>query len=139
MNEITSELIEHVCKLYNSSYDDRKEDSKPGGKNWLPGMKAGHKSLAEFKAELKKNGIDLSTGKIRKILITGGLYSTETSRSVEEELEDCGGDIRIVAQRLNLSPSTVYQYAPYSRTAYGLENKTSNAKRIDRWRSRHLA
>lgn len=134
MNEITDELIDKVCELYNDTYDDRKEDSSLGGQNWLPGRPAGHKSLAMFKAELNKKGFHLSTGKIRKILITGGLYSTSTSRAVAEEYEACGGDVKKVAEKLHMKANTVYIYLPYSRTAYNLDNKTSNAKRIKRWR-----
>lgn len=133
MNKITEEMIEKVCGLYKSEYDDRKEDSSLGGKDWLPGGKAGHKSLAAFKRELKKNGIDLSSGKIRKILITGGLYSSALSRAVAEEYEK-NHDVEQIAKALGISKSTVYIYLPYERTAYGLENKTSNARRIDRWR-----
>lgn len=56
-----------------------------------------------FKRELEDEGIFLSTGKIRKILITGGLYSSERSREIAVEYKDCGGNVEEVADNLGLS------------------------------------
>lgn len=66
------EHINFICNLYNDTYDDREEDSRPGGESWEPGVKARHKSLAAYKRELEVQGIKLSTSKILRILITGG-------------------------------------------------------------------
>ena len=46
------EFIDMICKLYGDSYDDREEDSAPGGLDWIPGQKAQHKSLHAFRKEL---------------------------------------------------------------------------------------
>ena len=100
---ITDELIKEVCRLYGDRYDDRDEDTSLGGRDWHPGELASHKSLLVFKRELEDEGIFLSTGKIRKILITGGLYSSERSREIAEEYKDCGGNVEEVADNLGLS------------------------------------
>ena len=79
------DFILRICSLYNDVYDDREEDSRPGGEDWVPGQKAQHTSLEAFRQELQDvHGIRLSTAKIRKILITGGLWTTERSREVAE-------------------------------------------------------
>ena len=96
-----------------------------------------HTSLEAFRRELRDvHGIELSTAKIRKILITGGLWSTERSREVAELFEQYGS-VKRVAEELGLSPGLVITYLPYQKTVYDLEEKSGNAKRIDRWRERH--
>ena len=132
-------FIERICSLYNDAYDDREEDSRPGGENWVPGQKAQHTSLEAFRRELQDvHGIRLSTAKIRKILITGGRWTTERSREVAD-LYERYGSISRVAEELGLSPGLVTTYLPYQRTVYDLEEKSGNARRIDRWRERKKA
>ena len=128
--------IRLICSLYNDAYDDREEDSRPGGESWVPGKKALHTSLEAFRRELREmHGIELSTAKIRKILITGGLWTTERSREVAE-LYERYRSVHRVAKILGLSPGLVTTYLPYTRTVYDLEEKSGNARRIDRWRRR---
>ena len=133
------DFIEQICSLYNDVYDDREEDSRPGGGDWVPGQKAQHTSLEAFRRELQDvHGISLSTAKIRKILITGGRWTTERSREVAD-LYERYGSISRVAKELGLSPGLVTTYLPYQRTVYDLEEKSGNARRIDRWREREKA
>ncbi len=132
----SKDFIQQICDLYGDRYDDREEDSKPGGVHWVPGEKANHQSLAAFKKELfDLYGIDLSTGKIRKILITGGLWTTERSREVAKLFEQYG-NISQVAKALGVTEALVAMYLPYERTVYDLEDKTGNAKRIERYKER---
>lgn len=127
------DFIERICDLYGDTYDDREEDSKPGGENWVPGKEANHTSLAAFQKMLKENGIELSTAKIRKILITGACWSTERSREVAS-LYDKYGSVKRVAEILKVSEALVNMYLPYEKAVYDLEEKSGNAKRIARWR-----
>ena len=123
-----------ICSLYNDTYDDRKEDSSPGGENWIPGKKAKHTSLGAFKKTLLKDyGIDLSTAKIRKILITGGCWSTQRSREVAR-LYKKYGSIKIVADKIGMTTELVTMYLPYNKVVYDLVDKSGNAKRIEKWR-----
>ena len=136
MDNPSGEYVDMICRIYGDSYDDREEDSRPGGESWVPGKKALHTSLESFRRELQDGyGIRLSTAKIRKILITGGLWTTERSREVAELYERYGSVSR-VAEELGLSPGLVTTYLPYQRTVYDLEEKSGNARRIDRWRER---
>lgn len=139
--KITQEFIDKICSLYGDSYDDTEEDSSLGGSDWAPGKTAQHKSLRAFQEELEEKGIRLSTGKIRKILITGGVYSTQLSRSISREMERYENlpekdRIKKVAEVLELSPKTVSMYSGYySRQVYGVE-QSENAKTIKRWREK---
>lgn len=136
--EISQAFIDHICDLYGDYYDDTEEDSSIGGSDWAPGQKAEHKSLRVFQGELKEQGIKLSTSKIRKILITGGRYSTELSRSIEELMEEYEGlpnAEQKIAEELGIKASTVRTYVPYKRQVYN-EDQSDNAKSIKRWRDK---
>ena len=132
----SADFINQICKLYDDVYDDREEDSSIGGDDWAPGKTALHTSLAAFQKELEGYGIKLSTAKIRKILITGGRWTTERSREVADLYEKYGSVAR-VAKELGLSETLVKTYLPYSKVVYDLEDKTGNAKRVERWREKH--
>lgn len=161
MSDPSSDYINLICSLYGSSYDDRIENTSPPtagdmprdpGADWMPGAVASHKSLISFQRELKQQGIKLSTSKIKKILITGGLWTTETSRSIQADfqaytssVEDGGEGLdpadavkRIAAER-GISVVTVSVNLPYSSVVYNLENRSSNAKRCARYKERKLA
>lgn len=129
------EYIAYICSLYGDSYDDREEDSRIGGGDWQPGKKAKHRSLEAFRLELRKQGIELSTAKIRKILITGGCWSTERSREVAEMYGKCGS-VAKVAEALGISTAMVTMSLPYEKTVYDLEDKSSDARRMERFRAR---
>ena len=130
------EYVDYICGLYGDRYDDREEDSKPQGKDWLPGERANHKSLERFRKQLKGNyDIELSTAKIRKILITGGRWSTERSREIQKKYSELKS-VPLVAERLGLSTALVVMNLPYEKVVYDLDDKSGNAKRIARWRNK---
>lgn len=152
------EYIEYICDLYGDVYDDRIEDCRPPaagdeirdpGEDWVPGQEANHKSLKAFSKELEDIGIKLSTSKIRKILITGGCWSTERSRQVAElfqsytkpESEGDGGmdasdAVKRIANDLGVSTVTVSVNLPYQDVVYNLEDRSSNAIRCARYKER---
>ena len=130
----SADFIEMVCGLYGDVYDDREEDSRIGGEDWVPGQKANHLSLSAFQQVLEEHNIFLSTGKIRKILITGGCWTTERSREVSE-LYERYGSLESVAEQLGVSTGLVSMYLPYERVVYDLVDKSSNARRIERFRA----
>lgn len=143
MKAPSKDYIDLICQEYGDVYDDREEDSAPGGQDWIPGRKAKHKSLACFQRELKEKGIELSTGKIRKILITGHLWTTESSRKVEAMYEELTMERkkpdevrRIIAKALGISEGMVTMLLPYSREVYDVPGKSSNAIRCGRSRKK---
>ena len=154
----SKKYIDYICDLYGDSYDDRLEDCRPPaagdelrdpGEDWKPGQVADHKSLGVFQKELKDKGIELSSSKIRKILITGGCWTTERSREVAElfyyytaSKEDGGkglaGDaaVKQIAKDLRVSIVTVSVNLPYQNVVYKLEKRSSNARRCARYKER---
>ena len=159
-DSISVEFIQEICVLYGDHYDDRVEDSKPptagrkdgkaekrqAGENWRPGLSAEHKSLSGFQKELlEKYGISLSTSKIRKILVSGGLWSTERSREVQElymkltqaDSEICPEQaVSLISKKLGVSKPTVVINLPYINGVNRLETKSKNAVRCERYRSK---
>ena len=132
----SQDYIKFICDLYGDAYDDREEDSAPGGEDWQPGVKANHQSLKSFQKDLADvHDIHLSTAKIRKILISGGCWTTERSREVAELYEKYGS-VRDVAEELEVSDALVTMYLPYEKVVYDLEDKSGNAQRIVKYRKR---
>ena len=132
----SKEYIDMICRIYGDKYDDREEDSRPGGEDWEPGMKASHTSLSAFQRKLRDiHGIELSTAKIRKILITGECWTTERSREVADLYEKYHS-ISDIADELGMSTELVTMYLPYKKVVYDLEEKSRNARRIQRWRKK---
>ena len=125
----SADYVSYICALYDDIYDDREEDSSIGGDDWAPGKTALHTSLNSFQKELEEYGIKLSTAKIRKILITGGCWTTERSREVAELYEKYGSVAR-VAKELELSETLVKTYLPYGKVVYDLEEKSGYARRV---------
>ena len=156
--EPSKEFIEYICSLYGDIYDDRIEDCRPPaageefrnpGEDWKPGQAADHKSLGAFQKQLKAMGIELSTSKIRKILITGGCWTTERSREIRElfdlytsaELDGGKGladdvAVRKIAEELEVSIVTVNVNLPYLNVVYKLEKRSQNAVRCARYKKR---
>lgn len=79
--------------------------------------------------------LGLSNMKVRKALITAGVYGNETSEDVKRYLE-AGKSIDEIAVKLCITPSAVYGYIPYKITAYNLTDRTVNAERTARYRER---
>ena len=96
---------------------------------------------------LEDLGIKLSSSKIRKILITGGCWSTERSREIKVLfdhyiLPKSNGGLGLkrdaavanIASDLDISVVTVSVNLPYESVVYKLEQKSSNAKRCKKYR-----
>ena len=77
----------------------------------------------------------VSTVKVRKALITEGLWSSRTSEEIGQLLE-LGLTTAEIADRLCMSVKNVQAYMPYERGTYGGEARTMDAMRAENYRSR---
>ncbi len=81
----------------------------------------------------KKTG--MSTVKVRKILITEGMWESDTSKQIEELLNQ-GMITEEIANTLYMSVKNVQAYMPYERGVYGGEDLSKDAIRSDKYRNR---
>lgn len=80
----------------------------------------------------------MSPLKIRKLLITAGVYSNEISDQVQK-LFSAGRTVVEIQQITGLSRSSVNGYLPYTKAVYKPEKLSANAERIKVFRSRQWA
>lgn len=78
---------------------------------------------------------DMSPLKIRKLLITAGLYSNEISDEVNE-LKAAGKSIAEIQRITGLGRSSVNGYLPYTKAVYKPDELSLNAERINVYRNR---
>lgn len=77
----------------------------------------------------------VSTVKVRKILITEGLWESDTSKKIGELLNE-GMTTEEIANTLYMSIKNVQAYMPYERGVYGGEELSKEAIRSDKYRNR---
>lgn len=77
----------------------------------------------------------ISTVKVRKILITEGLWQSNTSIKIGELLSQ-GMTTEEIADRLYMSVKNVQAYMPYERGLYGSGELSKDAIRSDKYRKR---
>lgn len=115
------EVVDKAVSLFGKPYDDREyRDPSEPSVNFV--AKEMHSTLV----------------RARKLLITAGYFSTETSRTIKR-MSDEGMKIADIADKIGLSIPVVYSYLPYQRGAYNLEEKTLNAERMQRIKVRSRA
>lgn len=73
--------------------------------------------------------------KVRRVLITEGLWHSKTSDQVGELLEQ-GLSVGEIAERICISDKTVQAYMPYTRGQYGGEDRSDEAVRSEEYRNR---
>ena len=105
------ELMTAVCDYYGDPVDDRKEKD------------ADHVSLHDVADEF-----DITVMKARKLLITGGLYSTAISRRVQG-LHAQGLTVAQITEETGLKRASINSYLPYAHIIYNLPDISIKAER----------
>ena len=114
-----------------------KKTRKPGGgrKKLKPGYDAGKNLKEQMDAAVALYGeecslqsiadaLNLNPIKVRKLLITAGVYESEVAEKVQDtfeeyrETQDYKTSIRSTAKALNLSKASVTSYLPYQKGVY---------------------
>lgn len=133
---IQGELVEKVCSFFGRVFDDFEVERhaalrglRPGSPKWIEVM-GDDRSINETAAEFS-----ISPMKVRKILITGGYYDTETYRGIKG-MKDAGLTVEEIANQIKKKPITVRSYLPYERVIYNLEERSVNADKLQRFKKR---
>ena len=131
-------LISDVCSYFGRIYDDREEERAQS----LRGLQR-DRDKEKWKAIMGSDptinetaeAFSLPAGKIRKLLIAGGMYNTALFRQINE-LVDSGLTVAEVAEIVGRKVGTVKSYLDYEKVIYKLDEKSKNAVRIDRFKEK---
>ena len=116
------ESLNRAVALYKEPYDDSDGERA----NSLPSLRA----VAEE--------MGTSIIRARKLLITAGMYTSVTSRWVQELLEN-GWSMEDIMEETGLGKASVYSHIPYNLRAFSLEESSLNADRQKKTRERARA
>ena len=119
--EIIDELLMTAVELFAEPYDDRVTRSKDAP------------TLLDV-----ANAMNTTPLKVRKLLITAGYYSTQSSREVQE-LHEAGYDLQAIMVKTGLKKASVNGYLPYSKGVYLLSDPTLRAEQCRLFRARKKA
>lgn len=81
--------------------------------------------------------LSLSEGKVKKILITAGLYSSPLTRDIAERTK-AGQTVEQIAVALGVSKNVILGNMPYTKGMYNAEYPTINAIRIRKCKLRKV-
>lgn len=81
---------------------------------------------------------DITLMKVRKLLITAGVYSSEISDSINQ-LKNGGKTIEEIMQITRLSRASVHSYLPYTKSIYNTKEISMYAERCRIYRERKNA
>jgi predicted transcriptional regulator len=81
---------------------------------------------------------EISTTKVRKILITEGLWASDRSEQIRE-LSEQGKSSAEIAEILKISVTMVQNYLPYEKGLYDEPDKSDTAVRSEKYRQRNRA
>ena len=114
-------LVKRACELMAEPYDDRDERDAT-----LPTMN-------EVAREM-----NITIIKLKRLLISGGFYSSATSRDVQKMFNE-KKSIEQICEALNIRPATVYANLPYSKGVYNLQEPSLYSDQSVRYRKRKRA
>jgi len=112
------ELMTAVYEYYGAPVDDRDQEDLD------------HVSLHDV-----ADRFHITVMKARKILITAGLYTTATSRRVQELVAE-GKTVKEIQEMTGLGRSSVNSYIPYAHIVYNLPDISIKAERQKQYRVR---
>ena len=107
-----------AVELFGEPYDDRIERSEDAP------------SIRDV-----ANAMNTTPLRVRKMLVTAGVYSTKLSRKVQSLYED-GCSIQQIMDETGLKRASIHAYLPYVKGNYNLPDSTLNAERKRVFRKR---
>ena len=125
--KIQKEMIAIVKELYAGGSAEHTDDDDSGGKS----PQTCRRSLRAVAEE-----VGVSLPKVVKLLITGGVYTSEMSEKVIK-LYDSGKSIPEIQAELGVCRATVHSYLPYKKGIYSAKETSINADRIRLYRERN--
>ncbi len=115
VESVQESLVMDVCEFYGRPYDERDKEQ--------PSMRA----TAEH--------FNISPLKVKKILVTGGLFQTQLSDEIQA-MYLSGLSMKEIAAKKQMSVPNVGSYLPYSRVIYNLDVRNEEAGKALMWRQK---
>ena len=115
VESIKESLVMEVCEAYGRPYTEGDKE-KPSMRN-----------IAEQ--------FGISPMKVKKILVTGGLFQTDMSDEVQR-LYASGLSVKQIAKLKNTTVANVNTYLPYERVIYNLDVRNEEAVKALEWRKK---
>ena len=115
VESVQESLVMDVCEFYGRPYDERDKEQ--------PSMRA----TAEH--------FGISALKVKKILLTGGLFQTQLSDEIQA-MYLSGLSMNEIAAKKQMSVPNVGSYLPYSRVIYNLDVRNEEAGKALMWRQK---
>ncbi len=81
---------------------------------------------------------DMTLLKVRKLLITAGVFSSDISKQVND-LYQSGRSVAEIMKIMSLSRASVHSYLPYKKSIYNMEELSLDAERCRMYRRRRAA
>lgn len=129
-------LVKSVCTFFGRVYDDFEEERhlalrghRPGDEKWIEIM-GDDPTINETAKEF-----GITPMKVRKLLIVGGYYDTESFRTIAT-LREAGLNVEQIAAKTGKKEITVRSYLPIERVIYKLDERSVNADRLVRFKER---
>lgn len=108
-----------------------KYNSEEIQKEYMEHAVAVYRASSSIRAAARK--LEISPMKLRKILITEGIYENEMSREIWA-MHKNGMSIKEIAKEEGMTVSNVYSYLPYEKIVYKMDQKSVSAERQQRYR-----
>jgi len=123
----SKKVLEEVSAYYKSLLDE------PGTAGSITGGSNTYRMIV-----LTAEKFNMTPVKIRKLLITAGLYKTETSELIAK-LHTQGKSALEIQQITGLNRASINAYLPYSKTVYKNTESSAGAERVSLYRKRRKA
>ena len=140
-NVVQADLVHAVCSFYGRVFDDFEVERhlalrghRPGDEKWLELMTNDEGEVMPTINETAEH-FDITPAKVRKLLITGGMFDTDFFRKVKR-LHGEGRTVNEISILLKKKPVTIRSYLPYERVIYKLDERSVNADRLVRFKRR---
>lgn len=102
-------------------------------KEYLEHSVAVYRASSSIRAAARE--LEISPMKLRKILITEGIYDNAMSREIWTMYKG-GMSVEEIAEAEGMTVSNVYSYLPYEKIVYKMDQKSVSAERQQRYRDR---
>lgn len=136
---VQASQVRQICRFFGRVFNDDEairhhslRGHRPEDEKWLEIMSDDKGEIMPTINETAAH-FHITPAKVRKLLITGGMYDTELYRIIKRMSSD-GKTVSEISRSLKKKPVTIRSYLPYERVIYKLDERSVNADRLVRFK-----